>query len=82
MKRSTEGLRDMLFNELDLFLDGKVDSDHVKSVTRITGSILATVAKDLEAKRLLMDMNYGKDQPRAIADIGLNLMLTSSNNAP
>lgn len=75
MNRTTEGLRDVLFSELESFLTGKVDSEHVKTVTRATGAILATVAKDLEAARLISDMKNERDKPRSIADLNLNLLL-------
>lgn len=38
--RTTEGLRDVLFQELDDFLEGKVDTNHVRTVTKATGAIL------------------------------------------
>lgn len=79
INRTTEGLRDMLFVELEKFMAGEVDSEHVKTVTKATGCILATVAKDLEAAKLLHEMNQGRDQPRSIADLSLNLMLTRAS---
>lgn len=81
MKRTTQGLRDMLFDELELFLAGKVDGEHVKSVTKVTGAILATVAKDLEAAKFLNEMKQGSDQPKAIADLNLNLLLVDKESA-
>lgn len=75
MKRTTEGLRDVLFNELEAFLSGDVDGEHVKTVTRASGAILATVAKDLEAAKLVAMMRHERDQPRSVADLNLNLLL-------
>ena len=75
--RTTEGMRDLLFDELDRFLSGAVDETHVKAVTQITGSILKTVVVDLEAKRMIEKMNTGRDQNKAIGDLNLNIMLTS-----
>ena len=79
IERTTEGLRDMLFTELEGFLSGNVDSEHVKSVTKVAGAILQTVAKDIEAAKLLHEMNQGRDQPRSIADLRLNLLLTRAD---
>lgn len=76
MEKTTEGLRDVLFDELEKFLCGDVDSEHVRTVTKATGAILATVSKDLEAAKLLHEVNEGRDQPRSIADLNLNLMLS------
>ena len=80
MKRTTEGLREVLFNELESYLAGSVSDDHVKAVAKLTGSILATVAKDLEAAKMLHDMNRGIDQPKSIADLHLNILLTNSED--
>ena len=79
MKRTTEGLRDVLFNELEAFLAGKVDSEHVKTVTKATGAILATVAKDLEAARLVHDINQRRETPKSVADLSLNLLLVAQD---
>lgn len=76
MKRTTEGLRDLLFDELEGFLCGDFDHDHVKSVTRATGAILATVAKDLEAMKMLRELKDDTNRPQSIADLNLNLILT------
>ncbi len=75
--RTTEGLRDMLFEELDKFKSGKLDKDHVDAVTKISNTIMKTVVVDLEAAKLLKDFNAGKDTPQAIADLNLNIMLTT-----
>lgn len=77
MKKTTEGLRDVMFRELERYLAGDVDAEHVRTVVKATGSILATVAKDLEAAKLLHEINEGRDQPRVIADLNLNLLLSS-----
>jgi hypothetical protein len=79
MKKTTEGLRDILFAELERYLTGEVDSEHVRTVTKATGAILATVAKDIEAAKLLHEMNEGRDQPRSIADLNLNLLLSRAD---
>ena len=81
MKKSTQGLREVLFDELDAFLSGKVDSDHVKAVTRLTGGILATVAKDLEAAKFLNEISKDRNTPQAVADLNLNLLLTAQPQA-
>ena len=62
-----------------MFLNGDVDGDHVKAVTSCSGAILATVAKDIEATKLLQSMKTGADQPKSIADLNLNLALTNES---
>jgi len=79
VKKTTEGLRDLLFQEIEDFLEGKVDSDHVRTITKASGAIMTTVAKDLEAAKLLRQMNEGRDSNKAIADLGLNLMLNATD---
>lgn len=80
MKKTTQGLRDVLFDELEKFLEGRVDSEHVRTVTKATGAILSTVQRDIEAAKLLHEINQGRDQPRSIADLNLNILLTSDSN--
>ena len=77
IKKTTEGLRDLLFQEMEDFLSGKIDSDHVKTITKASGAIMTTVAKDLEAAKLMHMMNEGRDRNKTIADLNLNLMLTT-----
>lgn len=80
MNRTTQGLRTMLFDELDRFMSGTVDSDHVKAVCRLNGAILATVSKDIEATKLLAVLRNGADAPKAVADLNLNLMLSKGSD--
>ena len=75
--RTTEGLRDILFNEMERFLAGEVDDVHVGAVTKITSSIIKTVVIDLEAKKMVERINEGRDQKKEISDLNLNLMLSS-----
>lgn len=74
--RTTEGVRDVLFDELDAYLSGKVLDEHANTVQKLTNAIMKTVAKDIEATKLLMFMNTGEDRPKSIADLNLNLILT------
>lgn len=74
MKRSTEGLRETLFETLEQFRAGTVDATHVKAVTSVTNAILATVAKDLEAARLLADLQ-DPNKPKALEQFRLSLPL-------
>jgi len=82
LTRSTEGLRDLLFEEMTNFLDGKVQETHVKAVTKITDSILKTVVIDLEAKKMVERMSAGRDGNKAISDLNLNLLLTKNEVMP
>ena len=77
VKKTTEGLRDLLFQEIEDFLGGKVDSDHVKTITKASGAIMTTVAKDLEAAKLIHSMNEGRDESKAIANLNLDIALSS-----
>lgn len=74
MNRSTEGLRDVLFDTLERFQKKEIDASHVKAVTSLTNSILATVAKDLEAARLLDDLK-DPHKPKSLGDMRLSLPL-------
>lgn len=75
VKRTTEGLRNALFDELDNFLSGKVDAAHVNTVTRATGAILSVIAKDIQYAQLINDMNRNKEPSKQLSDLRLNILL-------
>lgn len=79
MNRSTEGLRDVLFDTLEKFQSGKVDSAHVKAITSLTNGILATVAKDLEAIRLLDELQ-DPNKPKSLGEMRLSLPLSAKTD--
>lgn len=79
-ERTSSGLRETLFTELDNFLNGKVDAEHARAVSKLSGGIIATISKDLQAAELIYKIRRVDNKEFTINDLGLNLMLGSNNN--
>lgn len=75
IERTTEGLRDMLLNELEDYINGINTTERMETVTKATTAVCKTLVVDLEAKKMLERMNVGNDKPKSIADLNLNLTL-------
>lgn len=81
-ERTSSGLRETLFTELDNFLNGKVDAEHARAVSKLSGGIIATISKDLQAAELIYKIRRVDNKEFTINDLGLNLMLGNNSNAP
>ena len=75
IERTTEGLRDMLMNELENYLNGMTTTERMEVITKATTAVCKTLVVDLEARKMLERINNGRDQPKCIADLNLNLAL-------
>jgi D-arabinose 1-dehydrogenase-like Zn-dependent alcohol dehydrogenase len=78
--RSTAGMRDVLFDTMERFLNGEVDANHVGAINKSVHTICQTVAMDLAAQKMLSDMKKSGElvppgTPKSVADLNLNLML-------
>lgn len=74
--RTSEGLRGTLFDALDNFINGKIDSVSAKTVAKLADSLLKSVAIDLEHKRLVSDLAR-TEGPQAVAALRLNIKMTA-----
>lgn len=70
IERTTQGLRDALFQTLDSYNNGEVDAAHVSTVTKTVNAILATVNTDLNAAKT---MAFIKNSGGGDADFNLRL---------
>ena len=78
--RSTAGLRDVAFDALEQFLNGRVNADHLKAINGTISTICQTVALDLKASEQLTAMKKaGEIAPpgagREVAQLNLNIAL-------
>lgn len=73
--RTSEGLRSTLFDTLDKFVNGEIDSVTAKTVAKLADSLLKSVAVDLEHKRLMVDLTKSEG-PQAVAALRLNIKMT------
>jgi hypothetical protein len=77
MERSTAGIRDVMFDEIEKYLKGEKSADHLHALKAGFSTVLATVDKDIQAAKMIADARGGKNQPRSVADLNLNLLLTA-----
>lgn len=79
IQRTSEGLRNTLFKTLESFLLGEIDANHAKTVAKLCDSISKSAVVDIEHKKLVLEQSRRvvENGPRAVADLGLNLMLVS-----
>lgn len=80
IERTSEGLRNMLLNELEDYINGINTTERMDTVTKAATAVCKTIVVDLEARKLLERMNLGKDKPKTIADLNLNLTLEHTEN--
>ena len=77
IKRTSEGLRSVLFDTLDKFISGEIDSVQAKTVAKLGDSLLKSVAIDLEHKRLMLDLIKDQDpqSPKTLANMNLDIIM-------
>ena len=77
VKRTSEGLRSVLFDTLDKFISGEIDSVQAKTVAKLGDSLLKSVAIDLEHKRLMLDLIKDQDpqSPKTLANMNLDIIM-------
>lgn len=75
--RTSEGLRSRLFDTLDDFVVGHIDSTTAKTITKIADSLIKSVAVDIEYKRLVKDLARS-DVLQDIADLKLNIAMVGT----
>jgi hypothetical protein len=70
--RTSEGLRSVLFDTLDQFLNNQIDAGQAKTVAKLADTLLKSVEVDLEHRKLVNSMTSGGAQ-QAIANLSLNI---------
>lgn len=63
VSRTTKGLRDLLFEEIDLLRQGKIDTERANAVSRGASVIINSAKLELEYKRTFDD---GKTKTKSI----------------
>lgn len=57
IQRSTAGLRNAIFDEIDLLRAGKITPARANAVARSVGSVVATVRLEMDYNSLLLSLN-------------------------
>jgi hypothetical protein len=68
IERTTAGLRDFLFHELDAFVRGSTTPERIRSVTQVANAIVDSARLELEFARLVKTRGKGvrTGMPRAV----------------
>lgn len=59
IERTTAGLRDFLFHELDAFVRGSTTPERIRSVTQVANAIVDSARLELEFARLVKTRGKG-----------------------
>ena len=76
INRTTTGIRDFLFDEMERLANGQIDSERLKIMAKAGDTILKSAALDITAQKMIHNMKNEKGQPKAVADMNLNIMLS------
>lgn len=79
--RSTVGVRDFLFDEMERLANGQIDEKRLKIMAKAGDTILKSAALDITAKKMISDAKNSSGGPKEVADIGLNLMLSDQTKS-
>ena len=73
--RSTVGIRDFIFDEMERLANGQSDVDRLKAMSKAGDTILKAAALDITVQKMISEEKR-KGGPKAVADLNLNLMLS------
>lgn len=76
INRSTTGIRDFIFDEMERLANGQSDVERLKAMSKAGDTILKSAALDISVKKMINEQSQGRDQPKAVADMNLNIMLS------
>lgn len=62
IERTTAGLRDFLFHELDAFVRGATTPERIRSVTQVSNAIIDSARLELEFARLIKTRGKGSNR--------------------
>lgn len=71
VKRTSTGLRDALFDELEALRSGKSNPTQANAVAKIAGSVVETVKMEIEAQKFIAQMQKVTPSDREIKPLQL-----------
>jgi len=75
INRSTTGIRDFLFDEMERLANGQSDVERLKAMSKAGDTILKSAVVDITVRKMLNEERRDGN-PKAVADLNLNLMLS------
>jgi len=76
IERTTEGMRELILSRLECYVNGTETTERMETIVKSVNAVTKTLVTDLEARKLVEKMNSGTDQPKTIADLNLNLLVS------
>ena len=80
INRTTTGLRDFLFDEMERMANGQIDVERLKVMSKAGDTILKSAAIDITVRKMLIN-EARNGEPKAVADLNLNLILSDHTKA-
>lgn len=69
--RTSKGLRDALFDELEALRSGKSNPTQANAVAKLAGSVVETVKMEIEAQKFVAQLEKGANANREIKALEL-----------
>lgn len=73
MERTSKGLRDVLFDEIDALRDGSSNAARARSVAMLANSVLQSVVTEIEYHKYVSDVSKGQTVAKlGVLELGSN----------
>jgi len=79
IERTTEGMRETVLSRLEMYINGMETTERMETIVKSVNAVTKTLITDLEARKLVHKINEGTDQPKALADLNLNMIVSKGN---
>lgn len=75
IERTTEGVRDFMFDEMERLANGEIDIDRLKAMAGAADTVLKAAAIDIQVRKMVNAERDQQGTPRTIAALNLNVSL-------
>ena len=70
-KRTTSGLREVLFDQIDGLLSGKITPQQAKAVSGLASQVVSVTRLEMEAARFISDGRMTEGSTKKLIDVSL-----------
>ena len=70
-KRTTNGLREVLFSQVDELLAGNITPQQAKAVSGLASQIVSVTKLEMEASRFISNANIGETSTKKLIEVAL-----------
>lgn len=71
IKRTTQGLREVLFDQLDGLVTGKVTPQQAKAVSGLASQVVSVTKLEMEAARFISDGRMAENDTKKLGEVKL-----------